>query len=840
MNDRVDIETALPEARPDAVAFPTPIPVFEPPIVTPPGLATTQPRVTGFSPPAATVGSMVTVFGENFLDGTDNSPTVMFGNVPATNRGLPTSTTINVFVPGGALDAPIKVLTKIVPAIPSQDKFIVAPKFERNTMFGNGEFNPVTGRVGDKISLFGSGLVGCTVVFSGSRTEVQPSETAPFFTARIPADAMDGPITLIKPGAPPATSTDRLTIQRPPIISDVSPGRGAPGTEVMIRGSGFGANNGMLESVTFTGSNGRVPAKQDDPRNTNQVIFTVVPPGAVSGPIRVRRRDEDLPGESPDFRIVPAAPAGLVARVDAGAIALSWQDNSNNENGFSIERRDGSNGYAEIARVGANITTFRDTNVLPGVAYVYRIKAIGVDGNSLPSNEAGALISSSTTATFTGFSPASGAPGSSVRLFGSGLMAVISIRFASLSGPLAASISALSDQAIDVVVPAGALSGPITLLLRDGRTLTSPVTFVVTGSAAPAAPTELRVTVAGSQINVSWTDNSNNESGFRLERRTAAGGYQPLAMLGANITVYADTNVVPGVSYCYRVKAFNAAGESMYSNEACALPAASTLPIISSFSPTSGAPGTQVSIRGSNFLFGDLAILFNGFEAAVHTLSAAEAIATVPQGAGSGPIRVINAFGSAVSASNFVVSGGAGLLPVINDFTPRIGTPGSTVALAGVNFDGTAQVSFNGAPASRTVNNAFSITATVPANASSGPIVVTTASGSAASPGVYTVTSGSSATPPTAPTGLSAQSGPFEITLRWNDNSGNEDGFRVERQDSFGNFVQVAAVGANTRSYTDSPLSPSTTYTYRIKAFNAAGESAASNTASARPLRISF
>lgn len=80
----------------------------------------------------------------------------------------------------------------------------------------------------------------------------------------------------------------------------------------------------------------------------------------------------------------------------------------------------------------------------------------------------------------------------------------------------------------------------------------------------------------------------------------------------------------------------------------------------------------------------------------------------------------------------------------------------------------------------------------------------------------------------------------FEITLRWSDNSGNEDGFKVERQDFSGNFVQLAVVGSNTRAYVDSPLSPFMTYTYRVKAFNAVGESAPSNMASGRPLRGTF
>jgi hypothetical protein len=286
---------------------------------------------------------------------------------------------------------------------------------------------------------------------------------------------------------------------------------------------------------------------------------------------------------------------------------------------------------------------------------------------------------------------------------------------------------------------------------------------------------------------------------------------QPIATLPRNVTNYSDLDVAPGISYCYRVSAFNAAGESAFSNEACTMLAAGNLPTINSFSPAGGAPGTQVSIRGSNFAFGDLSVQFNQTDAVVQVLSAFDAIATVPQGATSGPIRVTNAFGSAVGAGNFLVTGGGGLLPAINDFAPRMGLPGSLVTLAGANFDGSAQVFFNGVPSNRTVNNAFSITATVPANAGSGPIVVTTAAGSAASPGNFTVMSGGGGTAPNAPSNLTAESGLFEIALPWIDNSGNEDGFRVERQGASGGFVQLATVSANTRAYVNSPLSAFTT-----------------------------
>lgn len=94
--------------------------------------------------------------------------------------------------------------------------------------------------------------------------------------------------------------------------------------------------------------------------------------------------------------------------------------------------------------------------------------------------------------------------------------------------------------------------------------------------------------------------------------------------------------------------------------------------------------------------------------------------------------------------------------------------------------------------------------------------------------------------PPTAPSNLSAQSlSTSRIALRWRDNSGNENGFRIERCQGAGctNFATIGQVGVNVTSFTDSGLARNTTYSYRVRAFNSVGDSAPSNTASARTAR---
>ncbi len=75
-------------------------------------------------------------------------------------------------------------------------------------------------------------------------------------------------------------------------------------------------------------------------------------------------------------------------------------------------------------------------------------------------------------------------------------------------------------------------------------------------------------------LRLTWTDTSNNEDGFNIERRTdPIGSYgAKIGSTGPDIATYTDTTITAGQRYCYRVQAFNTGGVSNYSNEACATP----------------------------------------------------------------------------------------------------------------------------------------------------------------------------------------------------------------------------------------------------------------------------
>jgi len=95
-------------------------------------------------------------------------------------------------------------------------------------------------------------------------------------------------------------------------------------------------------------------------------------------------------------------------------------------------------------------------------------------------------------------------------------------------------------------------------------------------------------------------------------------------------------------------------------------------------------------------------------------------------------------------------------------------------------------------------------------------------------------------TPPNAPSSLTARTvSASQINLNWTDASTNEDGFKIERckRATCTDFAQIATVGANVTSFSNTGLARNTTYRYRVRAYNASRDSNYSNIASATTLK---
>jgi hypothetical protein len=134
-----------------------------------------------------------------------------------------------------------------------------------------------------------------------------------------------------------------------------------------------------------------------------------------------------------------------------------------------------------------------------------------------------------------------------------------------------------SNRAVIETIPVEVTSGVVTIQFQStlsGRNAMVAALELVPNtppSAPPTAPSNLTATaVSTSQINLSWTDNSNNEEGFRIERKTGAQDFSEIAQVGPNTTSYSDTGLAAATTYTYRIRAYNNAGNSAYSNEASA------------------------------------------------------------------------------------------------------------------------------------------------------------------------------------------------------------------------------------------------------------------------------
>lgn len=163
--------------------------------------------------------------------------------------------------------------------------------------------------------------------------------------------------------------------------------------------------------------------------------------------------------------------------------------------------------------------------------------------------------------------------------------------------------------------------------------------------------------------------------------------------------------------------------------------AQSALSIID-FSPGGGQAGNTVAIAGGGFgaAPADNAVSFNGVPSAIVSATSTRIIAVVPAGATTGPISVTAPAGNASTADAFIVEDAKA--PTISDFAPAIGGVGTVVAVTGTHYatsPGATRLSFNGRLAAADADNSSTLATVVPANSSSGRIVVATAHGVATS-----------------------------------------------------------------------------------------------------------
>lgn len=130
----------------------------------------------------------------------------------------------------------------------------------------------------------------------------------------------------------------------------------------------------------------------------------------------------------------------------------------------------------------------------------------------------------------------------------------------------------------------------------------------VASGTPPAAPTALSASAASStQINLSWVDNAENETGFQVERSPdGSSNWSVIATPGQNISSYTDAGLSASTTYYYRVKAVNESGSSGYTNMAYATTSAGN--VQSPFDGFISIPGT---LEAENFDLGGAGIAYS-------------------------------------------------------------------------------------------------------------------------------------------------------------------------------------------------------------------------------------
>jgi titin len=363
------------------------------------------------------------------------------------------------------------------------------------------------------------------------------------------------------------------------------------------------------------------------------------------------------------------------------------------------------------------------------------------------------------------------------------------------------------------------------------------------GGATVGAPSNVNASaLSDSRIDVSWQDNSSNESGFEVHRSTTglSGVFSIVASTGPNVTRYGNTGLTASTQYCYKVRASRTTGSktsySAFSNSAC-----TTTPLPAAPSNTAARPLSSSEVEVT---WTDNTSVESGFrvERSVDHGSTWTAVTT----SGPNATRTSDQGRSAESPELCyhvitVTESGESVPSTVDCTTPP--APPSNLAAAGsgsaVNLTWNDASSIeDGFMIDRAVaGSGFSTVAALAANATSyqdAPlpegtywyVVRATKDGGQSDPSNAVQVVVTSA-PPSEPVSVVARpSSSTVVEIGWFDPSTNEEGFRIERSiDGAVSWVMAGTVGADAGVFDDGGRASEEAVCYRVIAFNSVGES---------------
>lgn len=586
----------------------------------------------------------------------------------------------------------------------------------------------------------------------------------------------------------------------------------------------------------------------------------------------------------------PTPPASLTAAaVGESQINLSWNASTDNLSvaGYRVERCQGANcnNFVEIAQPIA--TAFSDTGRSAAISYTYRVRAVdAADNFSGYSN-----VTTATTPDTTSPTPPSNLTANPVSETQINLSWGASTDNVGVAGYRVERCQGVTcTNFIEIAQPAGttfndtgrAASTAYRYRVRavDAAINFSGYSTIVTATTpdntAPTPPTNLAANAAGgTQINLSWTSSTDNVAvaEYRIERCQGANCSNFAQIATSATTSFSNTGLSQTTSYSYRVRAVDAAGNfSGYSNTAAATTSDTTAP-----SPPANLTATAVSETQINLSWSASTdnIGVAGYRVERCQGTNCTNFAEIGQPTGTAfndtgrsinilyryQVRAVDGAGNFSGYSNIAAASTRDLTAPTSPTNLTGRAAGETqinlswtastdnIAVAGyrvercqgalcANFTEIAQptaTAFNDTGLSVVTAYRYRVRAVDAAGNFSGYSNIVTAA---------TIDT----TAPTTPNGLSARGlNQSDIGLSWSPSTDNVGiaGYRLERCLATGaNCVEIdtGAAGDPTKpSFNDTGLATATTYTYRVRAYDAAGNlSLYSQSASASTGRILF
>jgi len=426
----------------------------------------------------------------------------------------------------------------------------------------------------------------------------------------------------------------------------------------------------------------------------------------------------------------PVPPPPTVITVQGQAVPTTATDVRNRPVIERIEPTSGSGGTT-VTIVGRNfnsgnqvffggaglavqsVVPTRITVVVPVGARSGRFTVQGPAGTA-ESSQSFNVVQPPPPPTMTGFAPVAGVPGTDVALEGTGFSLRIYENRVSLNG-LILPVRTASTTRLTVTIPEGAADGAFVVDVANAGAAQSATVFDVL---APLRVDRIEPVLGpvGSVVRILGTgfESSIDGNTVRLgDKRCSVRSASPTE-ISVEVPARAQTGAF--------VVTVRNRGELATQEFRVIYP-----PVLRSFSPRAGFPGTEVTIRGDGFgtSIAQVQASMSGMGLAVSAVTNTEVRVRIPDNAGTGVIQLtVQDAGSVVTPQPFEVW----LAPAISSFSPTRGNPGTLVTVVGRGFlTGRNQttVSVSGASASVQSITDGQLTFAIPSNAGTGRIVIT-------------------------------------------------------------------------------------------------------------------